>query len=47
MHTDPDYSCAYVVIHIKGEKYLKGHGLAFTLGRGTEVGKYALPGRSI
>jgi len=37
MHTDPDYSCAYVIIHIKDEPLLKGHGLAFTLGRGTEV----------
>ncbi|CAG7835871.1 unnamed protein product [Allacma fusca] len=37
MHTDPDYSCAYVTIHIENDSVLKGHGLAFTLGRGTEV----------
>ncbi|HBF22293.1 MAG TPA: fuconate dehydratase [Planctomycetes bacterium] len=36
MHTDPDYSAAYLVLgtSVPG---LKGHGLAFTLGRGTEV----------
>jgi L-fuconate dehydratase len=37
MHTDPDYSCAYVVLHVIGNEKLKGHGLAFTLGRGTEI----------
>ena len=35
MHTSPDYSAAYVVLHTDGE--LAGHGLAFTNGRGTEV----------
>ncbi|KAL0271963.1 UNVERIFIED_CONTAM: hypothetical protein PYX00_005111 [Menopon gallinae] len=35
MHADPDYSCAYTVIVT--EKGLKGYGLTFTLGRGTEV----------
>ena len=36
MHTDPDYSAAYVVLNtdVPG---LEGHGLAFTLGRGTEI----------
>lgn len=37
-HKDPDYSCAYVVIYT--DKDTEGHGLAFTLGRGTEIGKY-------
>ncbi|XP_054258247.1 mitochondrial enolase superfamily member 1-like isoform X2 [Macrosteles quadrilineatus] len=35
MHKDPDYSCAYVVIYT--DKDVEGHGLAFTLGRGTEI----------
>jgi L-fuconate dehydratase len=35
MHTSPDYSAAYVVLHTDGD--LAGHGLAFTNGRGTEV----------
>jgi L-fuconate dehydratase len=35
MHLDPDYSAAYVILHTDGD--LQGHGLAFTLGRGTEV----------
>jgi L-fuconate dehydratase len=35
MHPDPDYSAAYVILHTDGG--LQGHGLAFTLGRGTEV----------
>ncbi|XP_068976272.1 mitochondrial enolase superfamily member 1-like [Bombus flavifrons] len=35
MHTDPDYSCAYVVI--KTNKGIEGYGLTFTLGRGTEI----------
>lgn len=36
IHKDPDYSCAYVVISVGGVS-AKGHGLTFTLGRGTEV----------
>ena len=36
MHKDPDYSNAYVVIHVTGLKH-EGHGLTFTLGRGTDV----------
>jgi len=36
MHTDPDYSAAYVVLNTDAPG-LKGHGLAFTLGRGTEI----------
>ncbi|EFN65711.1 Mitochondrial enolase superfamily member 1 [Camponotus floridanus] len=35
MHTDPDYSCAYVTI-ITDTEY-EGYGLTFTLGRGTEI----------
>ncbi|CAL8069421.1 unnamed protein product [Orchesella dallaii] len=37
MHTDPDYSCAYVVLHIAENPDLKGYGLTFTCGRGTEI----------
>lgn len=36
VHKDPDYSCAYVVLTVSGVTE-KGHGLTFTLGRGTEV----------
>jgi L-fuconate dehydratase len=36
MHTDPDYSCAYVIIKCSGTD-LQGHGLTFTIGKGTEV----------
>ena len=36
VHKDPDYSCAYVVISVSGVDH-QGHGLTFTLGRGTEV----------
>ena len=36
MHKDPDYSAAYVVITATGLE-LRGHGLTFTLGRGTDV----------
>jgi len=36
VHTDPDYSAAYVVLHtdVAG---LEGHGLTFTIGRGNEL----------
>lgn len=34
-HTDPDYSCAYVIIGTKNGR--KGYGLTFTLGNGTEI----------
>ena len=37
MHTQPDYSAAYVVLKTGDGDGLEGHGLAFTLGRGTEV----------
>lgn len=36
MNPDPDYSAAYVVLETS-EPGLAGHGLAFTLGRGTEL----------
>uniref|UniRef100_A0A2K6V410 L-fuconate dehydratase n=1 Tax=Saimiri boliviensis boliviensis TaxID=39432 RepID=A0A2K6V410_SAIBB len=37
MHADPDYSAAYVVIETDAEDGLKGYGITFTLGKGTEV----------
>uniref|UniRef100_A0A452V100 Mitochondrial enolase superfamily member 1 n=1 Tax=Ursus maritimus TaxID=29073 RepID=A0A452V100_URSMA len=37
MHTDPDYSAAYVVLETDAEDGLQGYGLTFTLGKGTEV----------
>ena len=37
MHTDPDYSAAYVVLRTEADDGLEGHGLTFTSGRGTEV----------
>ena len=36
MHPDPDYSCAYVILETE-DATLSGHGLTFTIGRGTEV----------
>jgi L-fuconate dehydratase len=35
MHTDPDYSAAYVILTTN--KGHEGHGLAFTIGRGNEI----------
>jgi L-fuconate dehydratase len=35
VHTDPDYSAAYVVLSTGTD--LEGHGLTFTIGRGNEV----------
>ncbi|XP_036761716.2 mitochondrial enolase superfamily member 1 isoform X4 [Manis pentadactyla] len=37
MHTDPDYSAAYVILETDVEDGLKGYGITFTLGKGTEV----------
>jgi L-fuconate dehydratase len=37
MHADPDYSAAYVIIGTDRGDGLEGHGLTFTIGRGTEV----------
>ena len=36
MNPDPDYSAAYCIVETSGGG-LEGHGLAFTLGRGTEL----------
>ncbi|CAG2100962.1 unnamed protein product [Medioppia subpectinata] len=35
-HTDPDYSCAYVILKTETNGF-EGHGLTFTIGKGTEV----------
>jgi L-fuconate dehydratase len=37
MNKDPDYSAAYVVLHTDHRAGLTGHGLTFTIGRGTEL----------
>ena len=37
MNPDPDYSAAYVVLETNAGDGLEGHGLTFTIGRGTEV----------
>src|SRR5271165_3861684 len=37
MNGDPDYSAAYVVLKTDRTDGLEGHGLTFTIGRGTEV----------
>src|SRR3954468_7089705 len=37
LNTDPDYSAAYVVLETDHPSGASGHGLAFTIGRGTEV----------
>jgi L-fuconate dehydratase len=37
MHAAPDYSAAYVVLETDGGAGPEGHGLTFTIGRGTEV----------
>jgi L-fuconate dehydratase len=37
MHADPDYSAAYVVVSTDRGDGHEGHGLTFTIGRGTEV----------
>ena len=35
VHTDPDYSAAYVILET--DRGIEGHGLTFTVGRGNEV----------
>lgn len=35
VHPDPDYSAAYVILHT--DTGPEGHGMTFTIGRGTEV----------
>jgi L-fuconate dehydratase len=37
LNSDPDYSAAYVVLETDHPDGIAGHGLAFTIGRGTEV----------
>jgi L-fuconate dehydratase len=37
MNPDPDYSAAYVALETDDPASLTGHGLTFTIGRGTEV----------
>src|SRR5260370_3213402 len=37
MNKDPDYSAAYVVLHTDHPSGASGHGLTFTIGRGTEL----------
>src|SRR6476619_3528131 len=37
MNPDPDYSAAYVALETDDPDGLTGHGLTFTIGRGTEV----------
>jgi L-fuconate dehydratase len=37
MHSAPDYSAAYVILRTDAPDGLEGHGLTFTIGRGTEV----------
>src|SRR5689334_25049931 len=37
MNPDPDYSAAYVALETDDPEGLTGHGLTFTIGRGTEV----------
>jgi L-fuconate dehydratase len=37
MNPDPDYSAAYVVLETDHPSGVAGHGLTFTIGRGTEV----------
>ncbi len=41
LHTDPDYSAAYVVLRTDAPG-LEGHGLTFTIGRGNELCAAAL-----
>src|SRR5258708_33229512 len=52
VNKDPDYSAAYCILST--DSGLKGHGLTFTLGRGTELVREALtylsrnlPGRTL
>jgi L-fuconate dehydratase len=37
MHPNPDYSCAYAILHTDSPDDIEGHGLTFTNGRGTEI----------
>ena len=44
VHTDPDYSAAYVILRTDAGDGVEGHGFCFTLGRGNEIGVSALEG---
>src|SRR5260221_7485364 len=37
MNPDPDYSAAYVALETDDPGGITGHGLTFTIGRGTEI----------
>jgi L-fuconate dehydratase len=37
MNPEPDYSAAYVILRTDANDGLEGHGMTFTIGRGTEV----------
>ncbi len=37
MHPNPDYSAAYIILHTDSPQQFTGHGLTFTIGRGTEI----------
>jgi L-fuconate dehydratase len=37
MHSDPDYSAAYVILRTDHPDEFEGHGLTFTIGRGNEL----------
>jgi L-fuconate dehydratase len=37
VHTDPDYSAAYVILRTDHPEGPEGHGLTFTIGRGNEL----------
>jgi L-fuconate dehydratase len=37
MNPDPDYSAAYVILKTDRPDGIQGHGLTFTIGRGTEI----------
>lgn len=37
MNPDPDYSAAYVILKTDRPDGIEGHGLTFTIGRGTEI----------
>jgi len=37
MNPDPDYSAAYVILKTDHANGLAGHGMTFTIGRGTEI----------
>src|SRR5829696_8413764 len=54
MNEAPDYSAAYVILKTNSPDGLEGHGLTFTIGRGTEICvaainalKYLITGKSL